>query len=166
METCMSDFTNTFRDLSLLSKDADMTESDQAALQALCKKNTAPKDGFLNDKISVFEKDAQIMQILEKAPQMLKMLGLDPNRVHADIARVKKERDEIEENYEGMVEGFKDPWVQWITKYKQILSKQKQTDEERREKMNRANPAFILRNYLMDEAITKAEQKADFSMVE
>ena len=31
--------------------------------------------------------------------------------------------------------------------------------------MNKVNPAFILRNYLMQEAIEKAEKDSDFSMV-
>ena len=32
--------------------------------------------------------------------------------------------------------------------------------------MNRVNPAFILRNYLMQEAIEKAEIESDFSKVD
>ena len=31
--------------------------------------------------------------------------------------------------------------------------------------MNKVNPAFILRNYLMQEAIEKAEKDSDYSMV-
>jgi uncharacterized protein YdiU (UPF0061 family) len=31
--------------------------------------------------------------------------------------------------------------------------------------MNKVNPAFIMRNYLMQEAIEKAESNSDFTMV-
>ena len=58
-------------------------------------------------------------------------------------------------------------WEAWIMKYKEALSKmdQKVTDEERKASMNAVNPKFILRNYLMEEAIQFAE-KQDFSKVD
>ncbi len=96
---------------------------------------------------------------------MLMLFGLDHKKVIAEIEQVKKEREDIEQNYDAKVAGFKDLWKQWVMKYKQILSKQKQSDEERQTKMNKVNPAFILRTYLMQEAIEKAEKNSDFSMV-
>ena len=51
METCGSDFTNTFRDLSKISKSAEMTEEDKEGLQALVK-NTASKEGMILSKKS------------------------------------------------------------------------------------------------------------------
>ena len=60
METCGSDFTNTFRDMAKVSKAADMTEADQEALVALSTKNTAPKEALLMSKKSMYESNPQI----------------------------------------------------------------------------------------------------------
>ena len=40
------------------------------------------------------------------------------------------------------------------------------TDEVRKASMNKVNPKFILRNYLMEEAIKEASNKDDYSKVE
>ncbi|QDT98738.1 protein adenylyltransferase SelO [Gimesia aquarii] len=52
----------------------------------------------------------------------------------------------------------------WILGYQKRLRDEQSSDIVRREKMNRVNPKYVLRNYLAQLAIDKAEQ-GDFSMV-
>lgn len=57
-------------------------------------------------------------------------------------------------------------WEEWLTAYRNALAKTpaKITDEIRRLSMNAVNPKFILRNYLLEEAI-RAADKEDYSKV-
>lgn len=50
----------------------------------------------------------------------------------------------------------------WLKRYQERLQQENSNDNIRRAAMNRCNPKFILRNYLAQQAIEKAEQK-DFS---
>jgi uncharacterized protein YdiU (UPF0061 family) len=52
----------------------------------------------------------------------------------------------------------------WLQKYTNRLKTDGQTAEERARKMNLVNPKYVLRNYLAQLAIDKAE-KGDFSLV-
>jgi uncharacterized protein YdiU (UPF0061 family) len=52
----------------------------------------------------------------------------------------------------------------WIAQYRVRLNKDKTPDDIRREKMNKVNPKYILRNYIAQLAIEKAEH-GDSSMV-
>ncbi len=52
----------------------------------------------------------------------------------------------------------------WIRRYSQRVQNSGITDEERCKRMNAVNPKYVLRNYLAQLAIDKAEQ-GDFSMV-
>lgn len=45
------------------------------------------------------------------------------------------------------------------------LAKSERSDDERQIQMNKVNPAFVLRNYLLEQAIRQANNK-DFSEVE
>mmetsp|Transcript_24840 Transcript_24840/g.17550 ORF Transcript_24840/g.17550 Transcript_24840/m.17550 type:complete len:80 (-) Transcript_24840:66-305(-) len=60
----------------------------------------------------------------------------------------------------------KDKWSEWVTQYKKLLSEQKlwSDDNQKKQSMDRVNPIFICRNYLLQEAIEKAE-KHDYSGV-
>lgn len=69
MTTCGSDFTNTFRDLSMISKDKGMTEDDIIALEALAVKNTAPKEGLIAAKKSRYSNEETIQKVLDKQPE-------------------------------------------------------------------------------------------------
>lgn len=46
----------------------------------------------------------------------------------------------------------------WLQRYFARLAQDEQTPDERSENMNRINPRFVLRNYLTQQAIEKAEQ--------
>lgn len=53
---------------------------------------------------------------------------------------------------------------QWLLVYRQRLQQEHSIDAERTVRMNQVNPKYVLRNYLAQQAIEKAEQK-DFSEI-
>jgi uncharacterized protein YdiU (UPF0061 family) len=53
----------------------------------------------------------------------------------------------------------------WAKRYAARLRGETSHDEERRSRMNRVNPKYVLRNYLAQTAIEKAQQK-DYSEVD
>lgn len=67
MATCGSDFTNTFRDLSKITKNVEVTEEDEKAIQAL-QKHSAPKEGLLLKTKHRFEDNPQVLMILATKP--------------------------------------------------------------------------------------------------
>jgi len=54
---------------------------------------------------------------------------------------------------------------QWALRYKNRLREEVSRDEDRLVRMNRVNPKYVLRNYLAQTAIEKAQQK-DFSEID
>ncbi|NOS74220.1 MAG: hypothetical protein HOP36_06735, partial [Methyloglobulus sp.] len=52
----------------------------------------------------------------------------------------------------------------WLRRYNQRILQDGVTQKIRRERMNRANPKYVLRNYMAQLAIDKAEQ-GDFAMI-
>lgn len=54
---------------------------------------------------------------------------------------------------------------EWAVRYRDRLRNEGSRDEERRGRMNRVNPTYVLRNYLAQIAIEKAQQK-DFSEID
>jgi uncharacterized protein YdiU (UPF0061 family) len=52
----------------------------------------------------------------------------------------------------------------WVTDYQDRLRREEQSEDQRRQQMNAVNPKFVLRNYLAQLAIDKAEA-GDYSMV-
>lgn len=85
----------------------------------------------------------------------------------------RSDEDKAKEHAE-RVEKYKRFWVRWIGQYLSVLDETPELKDmgqeayvaARRESMNkRCNPAFVLRNYLMEDAIKEAEQKDDFTKV-
>ena len=59
---------------------------------------------------------------------------------------------------------FSEPMQQWLNEYKAIRDNQGFTIEEIALKMNKVNPKYILKNYMLQEAINKAN-KDDFTLL-
>jgi len=59
----------------------------------------------------------------------------------------------------------REPFDRWLQDYRAYLSTQKSDDAEREEKMKRVNPKYVLRNYMAQIAIEKAEQQ-DYTEIE
>ena len=54
----------------------------------------------------------------------------------------------------------------WALRYRARLMAESSLDAERRGRMNRANPKYVLRNYLAEVAIRKARDEHDFTEIE
>jgi len=54
----------------------------------------------------------------------------------------------------------------WAARYGQRLRAEASVDAERRARMNRVNPAYVLRNYLAENAIRQARDEGDYTEVD
>ena len=76
---------------------------------------------------------------------------------------------ELPNNFsETLKQNFKNPQAldSWISMYCRLIEREDPDLSTRKDKMNRINPKFILRNYLLQGAIDKALKESDFSEVE
>lgn len=64
-------------------------------------------------------------------------------------------------NLFGNQEGF----IHWLERYNHRLRQQDEADQSRQERMKQVNPKYILRNYLAQTAIEKAENEHDYSEI-
>ncbi len=53
----------------------------------------------------------------------------------------------------------------WAREYRARLAREGSVDAERHERMDRANPAYVLRNWMAEEAIGKARDERDYSLI-
>lgn len=60
----------------------------------------------------------------------------------------------------------RDAFDSWFSSYRKRISKEDQTDQQRREAMNGINPKYILRNYLAQQAIDAAVNNDNFEEVD
>jgi len=56
-------------------------------------------------------------------------------------------------------------WEDWFSKYIDRLKQEQLTDAERKVQMNKVNPKYVLRNYMAQLAIDKADQ-GDYSLID
>ena len=85
---------------------------------------------------------------------------------------------EDERDPEQMLDSLADAWYRpeqvtseyrttaaaWLQRYRDRVRLERVTDDERRRRMNSANPKYVLRNYMAQLAIDKADQ-GDFSLI-
>ena len=57
-------------------------------------------------------------------------------------------------------------WGAWAGRYAERLRAEGSVPAERRARMDAANPKYVLRNYLAEQAIRKAEEEGDFAEIE
>jgi serine/tyrosine/threonine adenylyltransferase len=65
---------------------------------------------------------------------------------------------------EAINEKIKATWLSWLEKYAQRLNVENNFDAQRKQKMNSTNPKYVLRNYMAQLAIDKADE-GDYSLI-
>jgi len=91
---------------------------------------------------------------------MMQTLSVDYTLFFRTLSHYDGERKELLKL--GM---YHQPMNDWLDDYDRRLEKNEQTGTERHEQMLQSNPKFVLKNYMLQEAIDFAE-KGDFSLVE
>ena len=71
-------------------------------------------------------------------------------------------------NHESLRDWFLDreAFDAWAARYRERLGAEGSRDEEREPRMNRVNPKYVLRNYLAQNAIERAQRQRDFSEID
>lgn len=54
----------------------------------------------------------------------------------------------------------------WVVRYRERLRSEGSRETERKQRMNRVNPKYVLRNYLLQVAITRATEQRDFAEID
>lgn len=117
---------------------------------------------------SVLPEDKKLFTDLEK---LLAMVETDMTTFYRELAKFDGQLDSIapllEQVYyfDHLPKKYISARNQWFLAYSERLQKNTFSHEEKVELMNRTNPKYILRNYLAQVAIEKAEQ-GDYSEIE
>lgn len=170
MELTGADFTNTFRSLARLdlgqgSDNKDLVEYLVSMSSTLRELKRASRPRYHRHQLAL------LAQLKERdLNTFLIITGGDPDFIEVETAKWEA-YDKLDKlTAEEKSEGDRAKWATWIAAYKtrvlSELSSSKQSVAEfaahRRESMNKANPKFVLRNYLAQNAI-KAADGGDYS---
>ncbi len=120
-----------------------------------------------NDEALVTELLALLLQIeTDMTIFFRKLASINLNETSSQDLEEKLVRhfDDVYYRPEQRTSEYRQRLVQWLQNYRERLDQEGKTDESRLQQMNRVNPKYVLRNYLAQLAIDKADQ-GDFSMV-
>jgi len=110
----------------------------------------------LETLLSKVETDMTIFyRLLASLP--IKSTDIHKEKVIEHFASCYYEPAQLTENYQTL-------FMSWLTQYKTRFEKENDSDATRMVNMNKVNPKYVLRNYLSQQAIDKAEN-GDFSEI-
>ncbi len=103
--------------------------------------------------------------VIEPLLKMMQASQLDFTNTFRSLSKFKAAPDE---NNSILRDQFIDraAFDQWADIYRARLQSETTTEAERKQNMDRVNPKYILRNYLAQTAISKAEKERDYSEVD
>lgn len=126
--------------------------------------------------LSTFQPDTD-PQLIAALQEMLQLVETDMTLFFRKLSLLETEQDQVFDESEliaPLMEAYYQPEkvvgevrtkiCAWVQSYRNRLRDERSSDLSRREKMNRVNPKYVLRNYLAQLAIDKAEQ-GDFALV-
>ncbi|KAG2449256.1 hypothetical protein HYH02_006001 [Chlamydomonas schloesseri] len=175
MEATGADFTNTFRCLSRFPTPAAGTDpSSPAAVEAggvLDYLLTQCCDAATLVAAAAPRIPPQNLQMLvmlsQKNPELLHQMGVSQQMLATEMARLRHSQElaKVTDSEKRAADGAK--WRSWLAEYGAVLQRRAAAgaeDGRRVAVMNGTNPRFILRNWIAQQAIEKAE-KGDYSEV-
>ncbi len=148
----------------------DVLEKFQAQYSEKYTAMMRQKLGFQTER----EEDEEMIRELEK---MLQLTETDMTIFFRNLAHISRDAKtaEGETFLEPIMQAFYKPaevkdemlkkWLLWFDKYLNRLKEENISDNERRVLMNTVNPKYVLRNYMAQLAIDKAD-KGDYSLID
>jgi uncharacterized protein YdiU (UPF0061 family) len=139
-------------------------EELKAALDAYQPTYSAHYLSLMREKLGLVEKQSDDEALIQELLSLLQGSRADYTRFFREFGEF---RSGISVAPHALRDWFLDParFDAWAARYGERLRSDRSRDEERRQRMNRTNPKYVLRNYLAQIAIEKAQQK-DFSEID
>ncbi|WP_339893523.1 YdiU family protein [uncultured Algibacter sp.] len=128
---------------------------------------------MMRSKLGLHTKDKKDQSLIQELEDILHLTETDMTILFRNLSDFKKNEKSngltIIQNafYEPdeVIGNVKNRWVAWFKNYADRLKKETFTDEERKAKMNRVNPKYVLRNYMAQLAIDDAD-KGDYKLID
>ena len=129
---------------------------------------------MMKSKIGLFSEDTSDNELLNMLEDTLQLSETDMTIFFRNLSLIEK-KDTVNISIEKIKDAFYtieelkedtlNKWEQWFSAYLLRLKKELISDAERKEKMNLINPKYVLRNYMAQLAIDKADNK-DYSLID
>jgi hypothetical protein len=139
-------------------------EELKTVLDAYMPAFTAHYQSSMRTKMGLIESQADDEALVHDLLSLLQGSRVDYARFFRELGVF---RSDLSSAQQTLRDWFLDParFDGWTARYDERLRNEHSRDEERRQRMNRVNPKYILRNYLAQAAIEKAQQK-DYSEID
>jgi len=120
---------------------------------------------LMSQKLGLTYAGLQDFAVIEALLKMMQASRLDFTNTFRSMGRFKSAADE---KNSVLRDQFIDraAFDQWAEVYRLRLQDETASDAERKARMDKVNPKYILRNYLAQTAISKAEKERDYSEVD
>ena len=152
---------------------------DVPALEAILKtyQQTYPKRYFvmMGQKIGIVTQGESDMKFIQELEQVLQLTETDMTiffRLLSDIDQVSmNEKDALNLVKEAfyvpteVIDDLQHSWLSWFRKYLERLTEVDAITSDRKEKMDAVNPKYVLRNYMAQLAIDKAND-GDYALID
>lgn len=116
--------------------------------------------GLMGKKLGLEKEEEDDSALLRWLLRLMQQQEIDYTLFFRSLSRYNGDKTEML-----ALSTLQEPLSEWLDAYGERLKKEKGTAEERHERMLRTNPKYVLKNYMLQEAIDKAEAH-DFSGVD
>lgn len=120
---------------------------------------------LMSQKLGVHYSGNEDLSLIESLLEMMRISQLDYTKLFRSLSHFNSQPGEMNNTLRDQFIN-REAFDAWAAAYRFRLQRESGTDAERKYRMEQVNPKYILRNYLAQIAITKAEQERDFSEVE
>jgi len=128
---------------------------------------------MMRSKLGLTEKDENDIDMTSQLESILELSETDMTIFFRKLSEINKTND-TEKCLQIIHDAFYKPeeikgdillkWQEWFSLYLIRLNGEEKTDTERKENMNRINPKYVLRNYMAQMAIDKADT-GDYNLI-
>jgi uncharacterized protein YdiU (UPF0061 family) len=126
---------------------------------------------MMKSKLGLFSDDKNDLNLIQALEDNLQLVETDMTiffRLLSNFSDVKTGFQLIENAFydlENIADEVKMRWINWFEIYENRLQKETISSKERKEKMDLVNPKYVLRNYMSQLAIDKAD-KGDYTLID
>jgi len=130
------------------------------------------QDIFMQHYYALMAQKLGLTQNEEQVATLVNELLDQMKQSRTDFTRLFRQLCDIETNTTPADTALRDHFInrerfdQWLGDYRNLLAQEATTDSERQQAMKKTNPKYVLRNYMAQIAIEKAERDKDYSEVE